>query len=162
MKIQFTKISPIIFALLLAVSSVFAQTDANALRQKLQANLDEWHKNAKFAGATVGVCQADGNCFSLATGFSDLETKTPMKPTDISACRKRRENLRGGNRSAARQGGENRSRRTDRKISRTGKMVCAFAERESHHRSAIDESHERFDSIRVQRPVYERFDGKRR
>lgn len=75
-----------LFAFLLTNSS-FAQTgaatDANALRQKLQANLDEWHKSGKFAGATLGVCPADGNCFSLATGFSDLEKKTQMKPTDL-------------------------------------------------------------------------------
>ena len=51
--------------------------------EKLQTNLDEWHKNGKFAGATLGVCLADGNCFSLATGFSDLEKKQKMKPTDL-------------------------------------------------------------------------------
>lgn len=83
MKIRYTRILPVIFALLLAVSTTFAQTNTNALRQKLQANIDEWHKNAKFAGATVGVCMADGHCFGLATGFSNLETKTPMKPNDI-------------------------------------------------------------------------------
>ena len=75
------KITAIIFALLPAVSPAFAQTDA--LRRKLQTKLDEFHKNGKFAGATLGVCLADGNCFSLATGFSNLETKTPMKPTDL-------------------------------------------------------------------------------
>lgn len=53
------------------------------VQKKLQRNLDEWHKNGKFAGATLGVCLADGKCFSLATGFSNLETKTPMKPSDI-------------------------------------------------------------------------------
>ena len=60
--------------------------DEKALRQKLQAKLDEWHKAGKFAGATLGVCQADGNCFGLATGFSDLENKRRMKPTDIMAA----------------------------------------------------------------------------
>jgi len=83
MKIQFTKLSLIIFALLFAVSPAFAQTDTDALRQKLQANLDDWHKSGKFEGATAGVCLADGNCFGLATGFSNLETKTPMKPNDL-------------------------------------------------------------------------------
>jgi D-alanyl-D-alanine carboxypeptidase len=71
------------FIAALNFSSVPAQTDANALRQKLQANLDEWHKNGKFAGATVGVCLADGSCFGLATGFADLETKRQMKPNDV-------------------------------------------------------------------------------
>ncbi len=83
MKIRNTKILLIFFALWLAASPAFAQTDTNALRQKLQIKLDEWHKSGKFAGATLGVCPADGNCFSLATGFSNLETKTPMKPTDL-------------------------------------------------------------------------------
>ncbi|MGC2237459.1 MAG: serine hydrolase domain-containing protein [Pyrinomonadaceae bacterium] len=84
MKIRLTKILPVIFILLLIVSTAFAQkTDTNALRQKLQASLDEWHKSAKFAGATVGVVLEDGTSFGLATGFSDLETKTPMKPNDI-------------------------------------------------------------------------------
>lgn len=73
-----------------AFSSASAQTakqvDIKELRQKLQANLDEWHKNGKFPGATLGVCLADGKCFSMATGFSDLESKTPMKPTDIMAA----------------------------------------------------------------------------
>ncbi|HEX8250221.1 MAG TPA: serine hydrolase [Pyrinomonadaceae bacterium] len=87
MKIRFIKIPSIIFvfALLLAGSSIFAQTsnDTNALRRKLQAKLDEWHKNAKFAGATAGVVLADGSSFGLATGFSDLQTKRLMKPTDL-------------------------------------------------------------------------------
>jgi D-alanyl-D-alanine carboxypeptidase len=70
----------VIFALLLLSQISFGQ---DALRQKLQTRLDEWHKSGKFAGATLGVCQADGNCFALATGFSDLEKKTPMKPNDL-------------------------------------------------------------------------------
>ena len=78
------------FIIILAFSPALAQTakkaDEKALRQKLQTMLDEWHKNGKFPGATLGVCPADGKCFSLATGFSDLETKTPMRPTDIMAA----------------------------------------------------------------------------
>ncbi|HEX8370066.1 MAG TPA: serine hydrolase domain-containing protein [Pyrinomonadaceae bacterium] len=75
----------LIFVWLSAGSSTFAQTtnDTNALRQKLQAKLDEWHKNAKFAGATAGAALADGTSFGLATGFSDLQSKTPMKPSDL-------------------------------------------------------------------------------
>ena len=45
--------------------------------------MDDWHKNGKFAGATLGVCLADGKCFGLATGYSDSEAKTLMKPTDL-------------------------------------------------------------------------------
>jgi D-alanyl-D-alanine carboxypeptidase len=88
MKINFVKKSAIVFTLLVVASSVCAQKAAPKettvlLRQNLQAKLDEWHKNGKFAGATLGVCTADGNCFGLAVGLSDLETKTPMKPTDF-------------------------------------------------------------------------------
>jgi D-alanyl-D-alanine carboxypeptidase len=83
MKTRHGKFLPVIFALLFAATTAAAQTDTVALRQKLQANLDAWHKSGSFAGATVGVCAADGNCFALATGFSDAETKTPMKPTDV-------------------------------------------------------------------------------
>jgi len=86
MKILHFKI--LFFIIWLFVSPTFAQMtavkiDANALRQKLQANLNEWHKAGKFAGATLGVCQADGNCLGLAVGFSDSEAKTLMKPTDL-------------------------------------------------------------------------------
>ena len=56
------------------------------LQGKLQAKLDEWQKAGKFAGATLGVCLADGDCFALATGFADLETRRQMKPTDIMAA----------------------------------------------------------------------------
>ena len=80
MKFRYLKILSFVFIILLAASSAFAQID---LSQKLQTQLDEWHKNGKFAGATLGVCLADGNCFSLATGFSDLETKQKMKPSDL-------------------------------------------------------------------------------
>ena len=87
MEINFVKNLAVIFTLFVLASSVFAQKGApketTAMRQNLQAKLDEWHKGGKFAGATLGVCAADGNCFGLAVGFSDLETKTPMKPTDL-------------------------------------------------------------------------------
>src|SRR4028118_695464 len=53
------------------------------LQGKLQVKLDELHKNGKFPGATVGICLADENCFGLATGFSDRDAKTRMKPSDI-------------------------------------------------------------------------------
>ena len=56
------------FVLIAAGISAYGQTtktDANDLRQKLQTNLDEWHKNGKFAGATLGVCLADEKCFAL-------------------------------------------------------------------------------------------------
>lgn len=75
----------LVFTCLILTAFAQAQTVVKEtdVREKLQKNLDEWHKNGKFAGATLGVCLADGKCFSLATGFSNLESKTPMKPSDI-------------------------------------------------------------------------------
>lgn len=57
--------------------------DTGALKKKLQAELDAWHKGAKFAGATVGVTFADGRSFGLSTGYSDRVKKTPMRPSDL-------------------------------------------------------------------------------
>ncbi len=62
------------------------QKDAADLRRNLQTKLDEWHRAGKFPGAVLGVCPADGRCFALATGFSDLEARTPMKPSDVMAA----------------------------------------------------------------------------
>jgi D-alanyl-D-alanine carboxypeptidase len=70
----------------ISAQAVAPKVETAVLQQKLQARLDEWHKSGKFAGATLGVCLADGNCFALATGYSDLATKTPMKPNDLMAA----------------------------------------------------------------------------
>ena len=91
MKHSVVKITGLIIVILLTVNFAFAQKPAPkvetaVLQQKLQAQLDAWHKAGKFAGATLGVCQADGNCFALATGFADLEARRQMKPTDIMAA----------------------------------------------------------------------------
>lgn len=62
---------------------IYAQTaNVNALKQKLQTQLNEWHKNGKFPGAIFAVTLADGTTFALATGVSDREAKTPMRITD--------------------------------------------------------------------------------
>jgi len=66
--------------LFLAASSSLAQVP---LQQRLQTRLDEWHKSASFPGATLGVCLVDGKCFALATGYSDRDARTPMKPSDM-------------------------------------------------------------------------------
>lgn len=78
---------PVVLLLCVAVST-FSQSSAPKvetaiLQGKLQAQLDGLHKNGKFPGATVGICLADENCFGLATGFSDRDAKTRMKPSDI-------------------------------------------------------------------------------
>lgn len=82
MRNLFVKFIGISAITLLFCNLLFAQ-NSNALQQKLQIKLDEWYRAGKFAGATIGVCLADGKCFGLATGFSDLENKTPMKPDDL-------------------------------------------------------------------------------
>lgn len=73
----------VIIGLSINTAAQKSATDVTLLKQKLQIHLDEWHKSGKFAGATLGVCLADGKCFGLATGLSDLEKKTPMKSTDL-------------------------------------------------------------------------------
>ena len=73
----------ILFLILIVNAPIFAQISDEKLKRNLQAKLDEFHKNGKFAGATLGVCLADGKCFGLATGYSNLETKTLMKPLDL-------------------------------------------------------------------------------
>ncbi|HEV7642501.1 MAG TPA: serine hydrolase domain-containing protein [Pyrinomonadaceae bacterium] len=65
------------------VQKAVGQTASETLKQKLQGQLDEWHKNGKFAGATVGVVMADGTSFGLATGYSDRDAKTPMRASDL-------------------------------------------------------------------------------
>lgn len=53
------------------------------LRQQLQEKLDALHAAGKFPGATAGFALADGTSFGLATGFSDMTSKTPMRPADL-------------------------------------------------------------------------------
>src|SRR5215207_6586159 len=91
MKNLLLKINGLLAVALLLSNFSFAQSPAPkvetaVLQKKLQAKLDEWHKAGKFPGATLGVCLADGNCFGLATGFSDLEARRQMKPNDIMAA----------------------------------------------------------------------------
>ncbi|MFZ1699735.1 MAG: serine hydrolase [Pyrinomonadaceae bacterium] len=59
-----------------------AAANSHDIKKQIQLELDEWHKAGKFPGATVGVTLASGESFGLAVGFSDRETKVPMKPTD--------------------------------------------------------------------------------
>ena len=69
----------------LSTIAVYGQTTAaktTALENALQLKLEEWHKAGNFPGATLGVALANGESFGLAVGFSDRDTKTPMKPND--------------------------------------------------------------------------------
>jgi D-alanyl-D-alanine carboxypeptidase len=79
------KIIPFVIVCLLVTVAGYGQprvADATALRTALQLKLDEWHKAGSFPGATLGVVLANGESFGLAVGFSDRDTKTPMKPSD--------------------------------------------------------------------------------
>lgn len=67
---------------LLVQTPVRAQKPDAGLRNRIQKYIDAWHKDGKFPGATVGVGLAYGTSFGLATGHSDINAKTPMKPTD--------------------------------------------------------------------------------
>lgn len=72
-----------VLVLLFTAAPAFTQTDSAVLRGKLQSQLEEWHRNGKFAGATVGVTLADGTSFGLAVGYSDRDAKTPMRASDL-------------------------------------------------------------------------------
>ena len=77
------KIASFFIVFLLITVAVHAQTaNQTALKTALQLKLDEWHKAGSFPGATLGVVLANGESFGLAVGFSDRETKTPMRPND--------------------------------------------------------------------------------
>ena len=86
---MFRRISvAILFFVLLANFYLFSaktvdDKDYKRLKKQLQTKLDDWHRNANFSGATIGITLANGNSFGLATGYSNRTTKTPMKPTDI-------------------------------------------------------------------------------
>lgn len=70
---------------LLSVAVVHGQAavaNTTNLKTALQLKLDEWHKAGSFPGATLGVVLANGESIGLAVGFSDRESKTPMKPND--------------------------------------------------------------------------------
>jgi D-alanyl-D-alanine carboxypeptidase len=69
----------VLLVCLLWTSVVCGQT---TLKTALQLKLEEWHKAGTFPGATLGVVLANGESFGLAVGFSNRETKTPMRPTD--------------------------------------------------------------------------------
>ena len=74
-----------LFIILLLSVAVHAQTGVatkTSLEAALQLKLDEWHKAGSFPGATFGVVLANGKSIALATGFSDRDARTPMKPND--------------------------------------------------------------------------------
>jgi D-alanyl-D-alanine carboxypeptidase len=52
------------------------------LKQRLQNKLDELHARNGFPGATAAFVLPDGQIISISTGYSDAESRTPMKPQD--------------------------------------------------------------------------------
>ena len=81
------KFKILVIALLVCSAAVSAQrpvaaVGTNVLKKEIQLKLDEWHKAGKFPGATVGVVLPDGESFGLAVGYSDRDSKTPMRPDD--------------------------------------------------------------------------------
>lgn len=54
---------------------------ARAVRA-VQAGLDEARARWNFPGATAGFVLPDGRSASVSTGLSDLEAKTPLRPSD--------------------------------------------------------------------------------
>ncbi len=74
-----------IAALVVFAAAAGAQTAGPGsadVRTRIRAYMDEWHKAAKFPGATIGVTLADGTSFSQAVGVSDRESKVPMRAND--------------------------------------------------------------------------------
>jgi D-alanyl-D-alanine carboxypeptidase len=67
---------------ILMYAPVAAQRPDARLVKSIQEQIDSWHKAGKFPGATVGIVLADGRSFGLATGYSDITSKTPMKADD--------------------------------------------------------------------------------
>ena len=52
------------------------------LKSRLQAAFDALRAAASFPGGTAGFVLADGTSITIATGFSDPASRTPMTPTD--------------------------------------------------------------------------------
>lgn len=59
-----------------------SETDLERLRQRVQEKLSALKAEATFPGATVGFILADGRSTGVSVGYADLESKTPLKPTD--------------------------------------------------------------------------------
>jgi len=80
--IVYSALAALLFCMYASGQKPVAATGTNVLKKELQTKLDEWHKAGKFPGATLGVALANGESFGLAVGYSDRDTKTPMKPDD--------------------------------------------------------------------------------
>src|SRR5262249_2129945 len=59
-----------------------ASPKLSALQAHTQARLNEFQSRDGLPGATMAVVLPTGEEFVVAAGLSDLESKTPMRPTD--------------------------------------------------------------------------------
>lgn len=59
-----------------------AQASLAQLRQRIEAKLNELKATAEYPGVTVGFVLPDGKSGAVSAGYADLESKTPLKPTD--------------------------------------------------------------------------------
>lgn len=73
---------PIIFALLPLIFLFLACPNQKALEQSLQQELDTWCTAEGIPGATLAIVLQNGKSINIASGFSDKEQQTPMKPED--------------------------------------------------------------------------------
>jgi D-alanyl-D-alanine carboxypeptidase len=85
-----TRTALVLVALLLSVRTVPAspqdtrpaEQDLGSLRERLQSSLDDLRSKAEFPGVSVGFVLPDGRSAGAASGYADVENKTPLKPTD--------------------------------------------------------------------------------
>ena len=73
----------VILSLLLLATPSTAQDRYQALKQQLQAKLDDLRARGRFPGATFAVALPDGAVIAVATGTSDSSARIPMKVSDL-------------------------------------------------------------------------------
>jgi D-alanyl-D-alanine carboxypeptidase len=77
------RIAVIAVALSASLAGQQAAPATRALRDRVQAYLDEWRAAATFPGASVGIVLKDGTSFGVVTGVSDRTEGTPMRVEDL-------------------------------------------------------------------------------
>jgi D-alanyl-D-alanine carboxypeptidase len=67
---------------LVAAAGQSPSSPLDSLTRRVQQRLDELREANLFPGATAAIALADGRTVAIATGLSDVENQTPMKPGD--------------------------------------------------------------------------------
>jgi CubicO group peptidase (beta-lactamase class C family) len=75
-------IATIFVAAIIVLHATAAPPTTEAVRKSLQATLDYLRQKDGFPGATAAVVLKDGTLITAATGKSDLESGTTMRPDD--------------------------------------------------------------------------------